>query len=407
MRHVALVSEHASPLAVLGGADAGGQNVYVAALARALAELGCLVTVYTRRDATALPARVPMAPGVVVEHVDAGPAEPIPKDELFPFMAAFADHLAAAWKHRPPKVVQAHFWMSGIASLQALRSLARPVPLVQTFHALGSVKRRHQGWADTSPLQRDATERVLVRNADRVVATCTDEVHELVALGCDPATIRVVPCGVDPVFSPTGPAEARTSALRRVVVVGRLVPRKGVDDVIRAVAGLPGTELVVAGGPAPPAHLADPELYRLRAIAVASGAGDRVVFTGGLTRSAVAALMRSADVVVSAPWYEPFGIVPVEAMACGVPVVGTAVGGLLDTVVHGRTGVLVPPRDPAAIRSALAGLLADDALRRRMGRAGAARVDRRYRWDRVATETLSVYDEMRAAAGRMDPVALA
>jgi D-inositol-3-phosphate glycosyltransferase len=322
-------------------------------------------------------------------------------------MAAFSAHLARAWRRRPPRMVHAHFWMSGMASLHAVRSLARSVPLIQTFHALGSVKRRHQGRADTSPLQRSATERVLARNVDRIVATCTDEVHELVALGADPARVRVVPCGVDPLFRPTGPVAPRRPGVPRVVVVSRLVPRKGVDDAIRAVAALPGVELVVAGGPAAPHHRQDPEVHRLQWVATDAGAGERVTFTGGLPRGEVAALMRSADVVVCSPWYEPFGIVPVEAMACGVPVVGTAVGGLLDTIVDGRTGVLVPPRDPEAIRRSLATLLGDRAWRARMGRAAAARVEQRYRWDRVARETLAIYDDSAASVARLDPAALA
>ena len=405
VRHVALVSEHASPLAALGGADAGGQNVYVASLAGALADLGCLVTVYTRRDSTSLPSRVPLVPGVVVEHVDAGPPQQIPKDELFPHMAAFAEHLCRTWRRRPPRVVHAHFWMSGMASLQAVRSMARSIPMIQTFHALGTVKRRHQGAADTSPVQRDATERVLARNVDRVVATCTDEVHELVALGADPARVRVVPCGVDPAFVPEGPAAARVPGLRRVVVVSRLVPRKGVDDVIRALAGIDDVELVVAGGPPAPLHRHDPEVRRLQR--VATRAGVMVDFRGGLPRAEVAALMRSADVVACTPWYEPFGIVPVEAMACGVPVVGSAVGGLLDTIVDGRTGLLVPPRDPLAVRRAIEALLEDLALRRRLGRAAAARADRRYRWELVARETLGVYDETAAAGALENPAVLA
>lgn len=192
---IAMVSEHASPLAALGGVDAGGQNVYVARLAEELAGRGHDVTVYTRRDATDLPARVPLPGGAVVEHVPAGPPVTVPKDELFPHMPAFGAHLARAWARERPDVVHAHFWMSGMAS--QIGAAPHGIPLVQTFHALGTVKRRHQGMRDTSPYERIGIERQLGRTCERVLATCTDEVVELGDMGVPARQVSVVPCGVD------------------------------------------------------------------------------------------------------------------------------------------------------------------------------------------------------------------
>ncbi|HEX2064897.1 MAG TPA: glycosyltransferase, partial [Acidimicrobiales bacterium] len=342
---VALVSEHASPLAELGGVDAGGQNVHVAALAVGLARLGAEVVVHTRRDDPGLHRRVQMAPGVVVDHVTAGPPRHVPKDELLPFMPEFAAALARAWRRRRPDLVHAHFWMSGHASVMAARPLG--IPVVQTFHALGVVKRRCQGDRDTSPPERQPIERELLRQVQGVVATCTDEVFELARLGADPRKVDVIPCGVDlRLFTPTGPAEPRPPGLRRLVVVSRLVERKGVGNVITALAGVPDTELVVAGGPDAGNLRSDPEARRLQALARQAGVADRVHLRGMVERSELPALLRSADLVVCVPWYEPFGIVPLEAMACGVPVVATAVGGQLDTVEDGFTGLLVPPREP-------------------------------------------------------------
>src|SRR5438046_370223 len=259
---IAMVSEHASPLAVLGGVDAGGQNVHVAALAAALARLGAEVAVHTRRDDPGQPRRVPFAPGVVVEHVDAGPPREVPKDELLPYMDAFADELRRAWREEPPDVVHGHFWMSGRAALAAARPLG--IPVVQTFHALGTVKRRHQGVKDTSPPTRLREEATLAREADRIVATCSDEVFELVRIGADLRRVAVVPCGVDlGMFQPDGPAVPRPSGAARLLVVSRLVERKGIGDAVAAMARLPGVELVVAGGP-PASELArDPEARRL------------------------------------------------------------------------------------------------------------------------------------------------
>lgn len=399
---VHLVSEHASPLATVGGAEAGGQNVHVAALATALAALGCEVTVLTRADADGLPARVALGPGVTVEHVPAGPAAPVPRDDLWPLMPEFARHLHRRWQpDRPdaPDVVHAHFWMSGWASRQALTAAEdRRPPLVLTFHALGAVKRRHQAGADTSPPERLDVERRLLAEVDHVVATSWDEVAELRALGGTRRRITVVPCGVDVhAFRPDGVRFPPRAGGSRLVAVSRLVPRKGIDDVIGALARLPACELLVAGGPPAAGLAADPEAARLTRLAADRGVGDRVRLLGGLSRAEVPALLRSADVVACVPWYEPFGIVPLEAMACGVPVVGSAVGGLLDTIADQRTGLLVPPRDPVALAGAVGRLLAAPALRARMGAEAVTRVRQRFTWPVVAQATLDVY---RSLAGR-------
>jgi glycosyltransferase involved in cell wall biosynthesis len=219
---IAMVSEHASPLAVLGGVDAGGQNVHVAALASALAKLGDSVVVHTRRDDPVLARRVELTRGVEVDHVDAGPPELLPKDELLQHMPAFAADLREQWLDERPDVVHTHFWMSALAALEAAEGLG--IPIVHTFHALGTVKRRHQGDRDTSPGDRIALERAIARSVERVVATCTDEVFELLRMGADRHRISVVPCGVDlERFSPDGPAE-RTDR-PRLLAACRLVER--------------------------------------------------------------------------------------------------------------------------------------------------------------------------------------
>jgi D-inositol-3-phosphate glycosyltransferase len=393
---IAMVSEHASPLALLGGVDAGGQNVHVAALATTLARRGDEVIVHTRRDDPALPRRVPLAPGVIVDHVDAGPPRPLPKDALAPYMPRFGDELVARWSQEPPDVVHSHFWMSAIAALRGARGL--DLPVAHTFHALGAVKRRHQGAKDTSPPYRIATERAIAEHCDRVIATCSDELFELVRLGADPRRISVVPCGVDVArFTPDGPREPRGPRRHRIVVASRLVERKGIDDAIAAIAGLPDAELHVAGGPEAAALEGDAEARRLMALAVELGVADRVVLRGRIGRDEMPSLLRSADVVVCVPWYEPFGIVPLEAMACGVPVAASAVGGQIDSVVEGVTGVHVPARDPSALAVALRELLDQPERRAVLGAAGAQRARRRFAHERVAAATREVYDELLAA----------
>ncbi|MGW5329117.1 glycosyltransferase [Streptomyces sp. NPDC004014] len=388
---VAMVSEHASPLAALGGPDAGGQNVYVAQVARQLARKGYRVTVYTRRDSTGLPDRMTLIDGVQVVHVPAGPPAPVPKDELLLHMAEFGAFLARQWAADPPDVVHAHFWMSGLAALTGTRG--RGIPVVQTYHALGTVKKRYQGADDTSPPERLAIEEAVGRECARIIATCSDEVAELRAMGLPEDRVTVVPCGVDPdQFAPSDRPRTLPGGRRRLLAVGRLVPRKGFDRAIRALAGIPDAELLVAGGPEADLLGADPEARRLHAIAGEYGVTDRVTLLGGVGRTRMPRLMAGADLVLSLPRYEPFGIVPLEAMACATPVVATAVGGQLDTVVDGATGVLVPADDDHHhLGAVVRGLLEDPDRLGRLGAAGRERVLAHYTWDRVADGVARAY----------------
>ncbi|MHA6618153.1 glycosyltransferase [Pseudonocardia sp. DLS-67] len=394
---IAMVSEHASPLAVLGGADAGGQNVHVLELSAALATLGHEVTVWTRRDDDALPDTVPVRPGVVVRHVAAGPSRHVPKDELVPHLPAFTQVLDDAWSADPPDIVHGHFWMSGMVALAAARER---FPVVQTFHALGSVKRRHLGADDTSPDGRVRAELAVARQADRVLATCTDEVFELARMGAPRRRMTIVACGVDTTqFTPDGPVAPRRER-PRLVSLGRIVRRKGVDEVIEALRRVPAAELVIAGGEGP----GDPDAARLQECVRRAGVADRVRLAGPVARTDVPALLRSADAVVCAPWYEPFGIASLEAMSCGRPVVASAVGGFQDTVVDQVTGLLVPPRKADALAAALRDVLASPTMGAAYGIAGRDRVLARYDWERVATATAQVYDEVVTARARMSAV---
>ena len=402
---IAMVSEHASPLAVLGGVDAGGQNVHVAALARELGRLGHEVDVYTRRDDPDVAERVQLGPGAHVVNVPVGPAAPVPKDDLLPLMDAFGDWVRADWDvHGLPDVVHAHFWMSGLAALRATRGLNLPV--AQTFHALGTVKRRHQGSADTSPPSRIFLEQRIGREVDLVLATCRDEVHELDAMGVPTDRVRVVPCGVDTTqFTPMGASlppqlDGRYAVQRgsadeadspgrplRLLAAGRLVPRKGFDEAVRALARFPGAELFVVGGPAPGLVDDDAEVRRLRWLAQECGVADRLHLVGQVAQRDMPAWYRFADLVMATPWYEPFGITPLEAAACGRPVVGSAVGGLLDSVQDGVTGRLVPPRDVPALVEAMTEVMGDPGLRERWGAAARTRAVERFDWSVVAAQT--------------------
>jgi glycosyltransferase involved in cell wall biosynthesis len=397
---IAMVSEHASPLATLGGLDAGGQNVHVAALAAELESRGHHITVYTRQDSRSLPDRITTDAGYEVAHVRAGPPTEIPKDQIWRHMETFADNLAPMLLAGGHDLVHTHFWMSAWATLDAVAREAslNDLPVLHTFHALGVVKRRHQGAADTSPPERLRVERDICSRVDRVLATAHDEVSELVRLGIDPDRCSVVPCGVDiEVFAPRDPLrpadrypfEGRPRY--RLLVLGRLVERKGIAEVVTALRWLPDAEVVIVGGPSVDALDLDPAVQRLRRLAVAVGVADRVRFVGPLPHDLVPAMINACDVVVSVPWYEPFGMVPLEAMACGRPIVGSAVGGLLDSVAPGETGELVPPRDAGRLAETLRTLLADPELRRRYGANGSRRVRSRFSWHHVAAATEAAY----------------
>lgn len=408
-----MISEHASPLATLGGEDAGGQNVYVDEVSRGLAKLGYAVDVFTRRDHPDRPEVVEHAPGVRVVHVAAGPPAVIKKDDFWPHMPRFLDE-ARRFSGRVAggyALVHANFWMSGWVGSHLAATLS--VPFVQTFHALGEVKRQHQGEADTSPAERIAVERGIVEAATRIIAQCPAEVDELVELyGADPGKIVVIPSAVNTaVFRPVDRARARRDLgwnedELTLLYVGRVLPRKGIDNVVRALPLLRGRlprphRLVVVGGETPNADLErEPEMRRLAALAESLGVRDLVHFIGHRSSRELHRYYSAADVFVSTPWYEPYGLTPLEAMACGAPAVVSAVGGMKFTVVDGETGFHVSPNAPAQLADRLVRVLGEPALRRRLSDAARARVETLFTWPRVAAGVANLYDELLAGSRR-------
>jgi len=404
MRTIALVSEHASPLAPPGSVDSGGQNIYVANLARELAAQGHRVDVFTRQDDPSQPRTLAWQPGIRVIHVPAGPARPIPKESLLPYMGQFGEFLLNYFRNNWPiyDIVHANFFMSGLACLPATREFG--VPLVMTFHALDRVRRQHQGSADRFPAERYAIELELVRRAEKLIAECPQDLEDLVEhYGADPAKIDIIPCGFDAQeFTPMDKTAARLALgwdpeRFSVLQLGRMVPRKGVDNVIQALGvlrrrhGVDAKLYVVGGDASKPDDLSTPELGRLRDIAAQAGVADTVEFCGRRDREQLSLFYGACDVFVTTPWYEPFGITPVEAMACARPVIGAALGGIRSTVVDGKTGYLVPPRDPEALADRLAYLATHAQTAQRLGRNGLRRAQKMFTWSGVARDMLRAY----------------
>ncbi|HEU4326481.1 MAG TPA: glycosyltransferase family 1 protein [Roseiflexaceae bacterium] len=411
--HIAFLSEHASPMALLGGQDAGGQNVYVDEVSRNLARLGYAVDVFTRRDSPDLPEVVEWAPGVRIVHLTAGPPQIVLKDDIWPHMPAFYDTLLEFMLRDGARydLIHGNFWMSGWVAARIGRRLG--IPSVQIFHAMGKTKRRHQGGQDTSPSGRITVETDVVALVDRLIAQCPSEQVELIDdYGADPAKVALIPSAVNiERFRPMPRAQAR----RRiglagdgpvVVYVGRMLPRKDVRNLVRAFGLLMREDasgpladarlLLVGGETDTPDPEATPEIGVLQQLAAEEGIADRVIFTGRRGPDTLRLYYCAGDVAVTTPWYEPFGLTPLEAQACGVPVIGSAVGGITYTIEDGVTGALVPPRDPEALAGRLRELLTQPELRARMGRAARGRVEREFTWPVVAQRTARLYQTLLA-----------
>ncbi|MFG1928387.1 glycosyltransferase [Cryptosporangium sp. NPDC048952] len=379
---------------------------HVGALAAALAEAGHEVVVYTRRSDSKAPAAAEPTTGVSVRQVGAGPAKSLPEHELSTWMSEFGRGLAGEWRNDPPDVVHAYSWTSGLAAAAARQQLREsalvgggaslpPMPIVLTLAGFGAELRRAPEAIPAAAISnRIRLEVALARSVDAVVAGSEDEVEELSRMGVPRERITMVPAGIDVERFAPGPA-TDASEEPRLVALGDLTPASGFETMIAALRGLPDVELVVCGTTADD-HQGANEIARLRKGAAQLGVAERVTFADpDADRTDPGyrpALLRSADAVVCVPWFGPVSAGPVlEAMACGIPVVVTAVGAVSDVVVDGVSGVLVAPRRPDQLASAVRSLLGDPVRRLGFGVAGADRARSRYEWSRVADSTQRVY----------------
>jgi glycosyltransferase involved in cell wall biosynthesis len=375
--------------------DWAGQSGQPVGLARALARQGHRVTIYCRDDGTGQPRIAIAAKGISVEHVPAGPARVLGPEESARHMPDLAGTLARRWQVKRPDVVHAFGWTAGLASLGAVRGTG--IPVAQSFGSLAAAERRQFGSGVAASRLR--LETLIGRKAGAVLAASSQEAAELARLSVPRPSVRVVPVAVDTsVFSPQGDRSTRGSQIR-LVAMASSPEAPGLRTVLRAVAAVPTAELVIAGGP-DGQHLPRTGPFReLARLATELKIRSRVTFAGELPAPRLAALLRSADLLVSAAAYEPSGLAAVQAMACGTPAVVSAVGGQADAVVDGTTGLLVEPEHPVMLAHRLRKLLASPTLVRAYGIAAADRAHSRYSWERIGLETAAAYE--RCLPGRL------
>lgn len=417
MLKVAMLSYHTCPLATLGGKDTGGMNVYVRDLTRELGREGVHVDVFTRSQDEHVPHVLhDLGYGNRVVHVPAGPEHPLPREGLTAHLPQFAAGIEAFAREKNLQydVIHSHYWMSGLAAEKLKAQWG--IPVVQMFHTLGQMKNRvARSAAEVEGGYRIEGEAQTLRIADRVIAATPAEKSQLEFLyNADQRKIVTIPPGVDTSrFYPIPPDEARAVVGvppddRMILFVGRIEPLKGVDTLIQAMAGMarsgvltryPHYLVIIGGDPDASPEAMTAEMARLQHMCQALGIGDEVIFLGKQSQDTLPYYYSAAEVVVVPSHYESFGMVALEAMACGTPVVASQVGGLAFLVQDGVTGFSVPDGDPDLLCDSLTRLVQNPRLRERMGDQAAVYA-RDYGWEKITPKIIQVYQDVIAGKGK-------
>ncbi len=414
-KKIAFISEHASPLATLGGVDSGGQNVYVAELPKHLAEMGYEIDIFTRKESN-ISTVINWLPNIRVIHVKAGPATILPKEELLCHMDEFTDNMAKFISNENVcyQLIHANFFMSAMVASNIKKKFG--IPYTVTFHALGLVRQLYQKEMDKFPASRIHIEKEIVWDADFLIAECPQDKEDLIQhYNANANKITIIPCGFsNKEFYPIEKRKARTilhlpQHEKILLQLGRMVPRKGVDNVIKAISkiksGLHSIHLVIVGGDAdtPDPNLT-PEIARLIEVAKNANVRSRITFVGRKTRDVLKYYYAAADLFITTPWYEPFGITPLEAMACGTPVIGANVGGIKYSIDDGKTGFLVPPNNPEALAEKIEQALSCEYNLQVMSNNCVQRVNKLFTWKQVAASCDALYHKMVARRHNTQPV---
>jgi D-inositol-3-phosphate glycosyltransferase len=409
---VAMLSYHTCPLAALGGKDTGGMNVYVRELTRSLGKAGIRVDVFTRSQDEHVPHVIhDLGNGNRIIHILAGPETPLPRDQLSQHIPAFTDEIRkfSAEQNIAYDLIHSHYWLSGLAGLNLRREW--DVPLLHMFHTLGEMKTRLGGTVE-DPLRRQAEHSILT-GANRIIAATPAERMQLQWLyHADLRKVVVIPPGVDlDLFHPHPAPEARTRVglpkdAQMVLFVGRIERLKGLETLLRAAALLqergflsPACPcvMVIGGDPDTPQE----EMSYLQELRESLSITSVVTFLGKRPQTELPLYYSAAQAVVMPSQYESFGMVALEAMACGTPVVASGVGGLLYLVRDGRTGYHIPDSDPSALADKLQKLLSDERLRQELGRH-AANLAHTYSWERITDQVLTLYESVLAGCHTAD-----
>jgi D-inositol-3-phosphate glycosyltransferase len=401
-KRLALISVHGDPAIEVGKEEAGGQNVYVRHVGEALSHQGWQVDLFTRRVSPEQSAIVEHTPHCRTIRLNAGPQAFIPRDEIFEFLPEFVQGFLAFQKQldAPYRLIHSNYWLSSWVGMELSKKLS--IPQVHTYHSLGAVKYKSVSTIPLIAKTRLAVEKACLETVDRVVATSPQERDHMRSLVSSRGSVDIIPCGtrIDH-FGTVTQAEARRELgiapdEKVVLYVGRFDPRKGIETLVRAVHLCQSRKnekvRLIIGGGSRPGHSDGDERERIESIVAELELESITHFAGRLSQDDLPSYYAAADVCVVPSHYEPFGLVTIEAMACGTPVVGSDVGGLQFTIVPEQTGLLAPPKDVVAFAAAIDRLLLNPDWRHALGQAARKRVETTFSWDGVATQLGKLYD---------------
>ncbi|HAA30599.1 MAG TPA: glycoside hydrolase [Cyanobacteria bacterium UBA8553] len=403
-QHIALISVHGDPAVEIGKEEAGGQNVYVRQVGEALAQQGWHVDMFTRKASAEQPEIVEHGPRCRTIRLIAGPEEFVPRDEIFGFAGTFVEEVLKFQQKTGIKypLVHTNYWISSWVGMELKKR--QPLKQVHTYHSLGAVKYKSVSTIPMIASTRLAVEKTLLETAERVVATSPQEEEHMRSLVSTKGNIDIIPCGTD--IHRFGSLEKQAARAElgidpealTVFYVGRFDPRKGIETLVRAVGqsklrGSKKLHLIIGGG-SRPGQSDGKERERIEGIVAELGMKDFTTFPGRIGDDILPAYYAAADVCVVPSHYEPFGLVAIEAMACGTPVVASDVGGLQFTVIPEETGLLAPPQDEAAFAEAIDRILANPDWRNQLGKQARVRVEEKFSWDGVAHQLSDLYTKL-------------